>query len=78
MGFPIPLNRASVAALQAISGLGPSRASAIVAERERGGEFADTADLVRVRGIGERTASRLRAQLFVGPVDPACLKPALL
>jgi competence protein ComEA len=39
-----------------LPGIGPSRAAAIVEERERGGPFAGLGDLARVRGIGPATA----------------------
>ena len=43
-----------------IRGLGPSKAKAIIAEREKGGAFYDSYDLQsRVRGIGERSVSKL-------------------
>jgi competence ComEA-like helix-hairpin-helix protein len=70
LGLPLPLADASAAELEGLPGIGPRRARAIVEERERR-PFASTAELRRVRGIGEVTARRLGAQLFVGP-DPAC------
>ena len=71
LGLPLPLNRASAGDLQTLSGVGPVRAAAIVADRERRGPFADPRELARVRGIGSVTAARLEARLFTGD-DPAC------
>ncbi len=73
LGVPLPLDRASAAELERVPGLGPTRARAIVLERERGGGFASVDALAgRVAGIGARTIDRIRPHLFaVGP-DPAC------
>lgn len=70
--WPLPLNRASAEDLELLPGIGPVRAAAIVAYRERHGPFGDPADLQRVHGIGPRTAARLAGELFSGGRDPAC------
>ncbi len=50
---PVNVNTASQSELESIRGLGPSKAKAIIAEREKGGAFYDSYDLQsRVRGIG--------------------------
>ena len=56
----IDLNRASVAELQALPGIGPSRAEALVLERIRHGPFAALEDLCRVDGFGPELRERLR------------------
>jgi competence ComEA-like helix-hairpin-helix protein len=57
---PVNVNTASQTELESIRGLGPSKAKAIIAEREKGGSFYDSYDLQsRVRGIGERSVSKL-------------------
>ncbi|BEI40491.1 hypothetical protein PHIN9_04220 [Polynucleobacter sp. HIN9] len=57
---PVNVNTASQTELEGIRGLGPSKAKAIIAEREKGGAFYDSYDLQsRVRGIGERSVSKL-------------------
>ncbi len=71
LDLPLPLNRANSEDLQTLSGIGPVRAAAIVADRERLGPFGDPEELSRVRGIGSATAARLAAGLFTGD-DPAC------
>ncbi len=70
-GLPLPLNLAAPADLEILPGIGPRRASAIVADRGARGPFARVADLERVAGIGPATLRRLGSRLFVGP-DPAC------
>lgn len=49
---PVDVNRATAEQLEALPGVGPSTAAAIVAERERNGPFVSFDDLERVRGIG--------------------------
>jgi competence protein ComEA len=52
----------TAADLERLPGVGPSRARAILAYRDKNGPFADPLELARVPGIGARTARRL-AQL---------------
>lgn len=49
---PIDVNRSSAGELEALPGIGPATAAAIVTERERNGPFASFEDLDRVPGIG--------------------------
>lgn len=57
---PVNVNVASQSELESIRGLGPSKAKAIIAEREKGGAFYDSYDLQsRVRGIGERSVAKM-------------------
>jgi competence protein ComEA len=65
-GERIDPNTAPVAELRRLSGIGPSRAAAIVAEREAGGPFRDLEDLTRVAGIGPTTAVALAPRLTLG------------
>ena len=57
----IDVNQASVAELQALPGVGPGRAEAVVLERIRGGPFIGLEDLDRVQGFGAVTLDRLGA-----------------
>jgi competence protein ComEA len=50
---PLDLNTATQAQLEALPGIGPSLAQAILAERERTGGFRSVQELRRVRGIGD-------------------------
>ncbi len=61
-GGRVPLG-AAMHDLEAVPGIGPVRARAIVEERERGGRFENVGALVRVRGIGAATVERLRPWL---------------
>jgi len=49
---PVDINRATPEELEALPGVGPSTAAAIVDDRERNGPFATIDDLDRVSGIG--------------------------
>jgi competence protein ComEA len=57
-GFDI--NRATEAEWDELPGIGPSKARAIVEDRERNGPFRSIDDLARVKGIGPKLLERLR------------------
>lgn len=61
----VDVNRASPAELASLPGIGPSKAEAIIAEREKK-PFTSVDDLERVRGIGARTVEDLREKVTVG------------
>lgn len=62
----IDLNHASETELTTLPGVGPSRARAIVAYRERR-PFRRIEEVMRVRGIGRATFRHMRAMLTVSP-----------
>lgn len=62
---PLDINTASAAELEALSGIGPAKAEAIVEYRSTNGPFASVDDLVLVSGIGEATVEQLRDDLVV-------------
>lgn len=62
---PLDLNRATEAQLDALSGVGPSTAAAIVAYRRDHGPFRSVDDLLQVRGIGPSKLEALRSQVRV-------------
>lgn len=63
----VNIQTASVEELQRLPGIGPSKAQAIVAFRERTA-FRRVEDILRVRGIGRATFRRLRPMITVtGP-----------
>ena len=58
----VDVNNADQAALDSITGVGPATSKAILAEREKNGNFKDWADLERrVKGVGSRNAVKLSA-----------------
>jgi len=62
---PVNLNTASVSELDALPGIGPARAAAILQEREARGSFASVDDLSRVPGLGPAAIARLRELVVV-------------
>jgi predicted flap endonuclease-1-like 5' DNA nuclease len=57
--FPIDVDVADSAALDALPGIGPALASRIVRERDKCGPYGSLRDLERVRGIGPAMTKRL-------------------
>lgn len=65
-GGLININTATEAELQALPGVGPSTASAIVSKRDKDGPFRSVDSLIEVRGIGEVKLEGLRDLVTVG------------
>ena len=63
---PVDLNDADVASLDALPGVGPARALAVVRYREANGPFRAVQDLARVPGFGPAALNRLRDRVRVG------------
>lgn len=59
------LNIASQAELEALSGIGPSKAKAIIAYRKQHGGFGSIEELVQVDGIGPATLKKLSKEISV-------------
>jgi competence protein ComEA len=60
---PLNLNTATLNQLDALPGLGPARAAAILQYREQHGSFTSVDDLTRVPGFGPAAVARLREYL---------------
>nr|WP_290696065.1 ComEA family DNA-binding protein [Halomonas sp. UBA3074] len=60
---PINVNTADAELLAELPGIGPSRAAAIIEEREANGAFDSVEDLERVSGIGPATVDRMQDQV---------------
>jgi competence protein ComEA len=61
----IDVNRAEVWLLDALPGIGPTRAQAIVDYRQKNGPFRSTNELMKVDGIGTSTYERIRPLITV-------------
>jgi competence protein ComEA len=61
----LDLNRASVAELMALPGVGRVRAEAIVLHRVRHGPFHAVADLAAIGGIGPKTAAAIGEHVYL-------------
>ena len=57
---PVDLNRATLAELDTLPGVGPATATAIIAWRDENGRFRRVDDLLEVPGIGPTRLERLR------------------
>lgn len=67
--FPVDLNTATAEELQALPGIGETRAAAIVAYREEHGPFTYVEDLLAVSGIGEGILANMMDYITVGEQD---------
>ncbi len=67
LGTPLDLNAAEREDLEALPGVGPKTAAAILDTRSRLGGFSSVDELVRVPGVGPKTLERLRPLLRVDP-----------
>ena len=59
----VNINTATAAELDTLPGIGPTRAAAIIAEREANGPFASADDLERVKGLGATRIEELRSRV---------------
>lgn len=64
-GAPVNINSASESELEALTGVGPVTANAIIQYRTEHGPFATVDDLLNVSGIGPATLEELRSQVTV-------------
>lgn len=61
----IRINQASQEEIESLSGIGPSKAEAIIDYREDNGPFEDEKDLLEVSGLGEKTLENLQDDILV-------------
>ncbi|WP_059171205.1 helix-hairpin-helix domain-containing protein [Bacillus sp. FJAT-27445] len=61
----ININKADLAGLQGIPGIGPAKAAAIIEYREKNGPFKNPAQLKEISGIGDKTFDKLEASITV-------------
>lgn len=69
--FPIDINKANLAQLCTIEGVGESTAKRILDYREKVGIIRSMRQLLNVEGIGERTLKKLEQYLYVNENDKA-------
>lgn len=62
----ININSASVSQLTELTGIGPSKASAIVEYRLENGGFTKIEDIMNVKGIGVKTFEKFKDKITVG------------
>ncbi|MED1804608.1 competence protein ComEA [Bacillus subtilis] len=64
-GALVNINTATLEELQGISGVGPSKAEAIIAYREENGRFPTIEDITKVSGIGEKSFEKIKSSITV-------------
>ena len=62
----VNVNTATQSELEAVKGLGPSKAKAIITYREANGNFKSLDDLDKVKGFGKSSIDKLKDELTVG------------
>jgi comEA protein len=67
----VNINTASVEQLTTLPGVGPKLAARIVEYRQKSGSFHTTADLINVKGIGEKNFAKIETWLSVGEAAKA-------
>ena len=59
----VNINTANAKELAKIPGVGPVTAKNIIAYRKKNGKFKSTKDLLKVKGIGDKTMAKMKPQL---------------
>lgn len=76
----VNLNTATVEQLEALNGIGPAKAQAIVDYRKKNGNFKTVDELNNVPGIGDKTLAKLKPEITVSgaatAAPAAAAKPA--
>lgn len=71
MAFPalaaVNINTATQSELEAVRGLGPAKAKAIIAYRDANGAFKSLDELDKVKGFGRSSIEKLKDDLAVEP-----------
>lgn len=62
----VDINAASKEELEAVNGIGPAKAQAIIEYRKKNGPFARVDDLKKVKGFGDKNVDKMRSELTVG------------
>jgi competence protein ComEA len=67
----VNINSASVEELDAVKGITPAKAKAIVDYRSNNGPFKSLDELKGVKGFGEKSVAKLKDELVIGEAAPA-------
>jgi len=65
----VNINTATQSELEAVKGVGPAKAKAIIEYRETNGKFKTLDELDNVKGFGKATIEKLRGELTVSPAQ---------
>ncbi len=66
----VDVNSATQSELEAVKGIGPAKAKAIVEYRQKNGAFKDMDALTGVKGFGKASVAKLKGELSVGAARP--------
>lgn len=67
---PVDINTATAEQLsEALTGVGPAKAAAIVAYRDQHGPFRSLADLTNVKGVGQSLLDKNQGLILIGQED---------
>lgn len=72
----VDLNSATASELEAVKGLGPAKAKAIVDYRTKNGPFKSVDDLKGVKGFGAKSVAKMQGELTVGGAGASAPKAA--
>lgn len=61
----ININQADQSQLEELSGIGPSKAAAIIKYRDQNSYFSKKEDLLKISGIGEKTLENIRDEIVL-------------
>jgi competence protein ComEA len=61
----VNINTADQEALASLTGIGPTKAEAIIKYRKANGAFKSVDDLVNVKGIGDKTFEKIKGEITV-------------
>lgn len=63
----VNINTATQSELEAVTGVGPAKAKAIIAYRDANGGFKNLEELDKVKGFGKASIEKLKAELSAEP-----------
>lgn len=67
----VNLNTATKDELDSVKGIGPAKAQAIIEYRQKNGQFKSVDDLKNVKGFGDKSVEKMRAELTVSGASSA-------
>jgi len=71
---PVDINTANQAQLEAVKGIGPVKAKAVIEYRTKNGPYKSVDDLQKVTGFGKASVGKLRSEITVGGAKSTAVK----